>query len=415
MINYDPNKGRRPLLGGISARYLGDGGGTDISQESTLTGGQRSLLDSLTSLLQGELGQGADTFGGQRVAGLSPLQQQAFGQAGGALPLAQQLFGMGNNLPQAFGQAQDQLTKTLQDFDPQSTISNFAPARDVAVRQFENVTIPNILERFAGAGGVRSSAAPQAIADAGSDLSQGLSAQLGQLLQQGEQSQLNRQQAGIGQALQVGQAPLNFTQQAGQAGLGLLGGVADFGAQQRSLEQQQLNALMAQFQEGQASNNPFLNLLPQALGTTAFENVAQQGGGGLGSILGGAFGSFAGSEAGAGALAGLFGGGAGAAGLAGGAGGAGTMVAALSDARMKENIKVIDSPLDKVAKLNGYSYNYKFNDPDNRNGGIMAQDLEKVLPDAVSTIDGVKMVRYDAVVGLLVEAVKELNSKIKDN
>jgi hypothetical protein len=308
MINYDPNKGRRPLLGGISARYFGGGGGTDISQESTLTGGQEELLNSLTSLLQGELGQGATAFGGQRVAGLSPLQQQAFGQAGGAIPLAQQAFGMGTDLPEAFGQAQEQLTRTLQPFDPQSTISNFAPAREVAVRQFEDVTIPNILERFAGANAVRSSAAPQAIADAGSELSQGLSAQLGQLLQQGEQSQLNRQQAGIGQALQVGQAPLNFTQQAGQAGLGLLGGVADFGSQQRSLEQQQLNALMAQFQERQPGANPFLNLLPSALGTTAFENVATQSGGGLGGVLGGAFGAFAGTEKGAGGLSNLLGG-----------------------------------------------------------------------------------------------------------
>ena len=55
------------------------------------------------------------------------------------------------------------------------------------------------------------------------------------------------------------------------------------------------------------------------------------------------------------------------------------------------------------------------NDSDNRNGGVMAQDLELVLPDAVSEIDGVKYVRYDAVIGLLVEAVKELNTKIQRN
>lgn len=302
MINFDPNEGRRPLLGGIGARYFSGGGGGDVEQVSTLTGGQEDLLDQLTKLLSGELGKGAPVFGGERVAGLSPLQQQSFGAAGGALPLAQQAFGFGTSLPQAFGQAQDQLTKTLQDFDPQSTISNFAPARDVAVRNFQDVVVPSILERFAGANAVGSSAAPQAVADAGADLSGNLSAQLGQLLQQGEQSQLNRQQAGIGQALQVGQAPLQFTQQAGQAGLGLLGGVADFGAQQRALEQQRLNAARSRFQEGQASSNPFLNLLPTALGTSAFENVAQQGGGGLGDVLGGAFGQFAGSEAGSAAL-----------------------------------------------------------------------------------------------------------------
>jgi hypothetical protein len=236
------------------------------------------------------------------------LQQQSFGAAGGAVPLAQQAFGFGTQLPEALGQAQEALTQTLQPFDPESTISNFAPARDAAVRNFENVTVPSILERFAGANAVSSSAAPQAVANAGRDLSLGLSSQLGQLLNQGEQSQLNRQQQGIGQALQVAGAPLALTQQAGQAGLGLLGGAAGFGSQQRSLEQQKLNALMAQFQEGQASNNQFLNLLPLALGTQAFENVAQQGGGGLGGVLGGALGAFAGTEKGAGGISNILGG-----------------------------------------------------------------------------------------------------------
>jgi hypothetical protein len=295
---------KHPRLGGISARYFDGGGGGDIEQVSTQTAGQRGLLDQLTSLLSGELGRGAPVFPGQRVAGLSPLQQQAFGLAGGAIPLAQQAFGFGTQLPEALGQAQEQLTRTLQPFDPASTISSFAPARDVAVRAFENVTIPNILERFAGANAVRSSAAPQAIAEAGRDLSLGLSQQLGNLLFGAEQAQLGRQQQGIGQALQVAGAPLGLTQGAAQTGLGILGGVSGFGAQQRALEQQRLAAEQARFTEGLPAANPFLNLLPTALGTQAFENVAFEGGGGLGAALGPAFGGFFGSEAGAGLLAG---------------------------------------------------------------------------------------------------------------
>ena len=42
----------------------------------------------------------------------------------------------------------------------------------------------------------------------------------------------------------------------------------------------------------------------------------------------------------------------------------------------------------------------------------MAQELEKVLPDAVSEIDGMKYVRYDALVALLVNAVNELREEI---
>ena len=42
----------------------------------------------------------------------------------------------------------------------------------------------------------------------------------------------------------------------------------------------------------------------------------------------------------------------------------------------------------------------------------MAQELEEVLPDAVSEINGVKFVRYDAVIALLIEAVNELRRKV---
>ena len=92
--------------------------------------------------------------------------------------------------------------------------------------------------------------------------------------------------------------------------------------------------------------------------------------------------------------------------------GIGAMAAALSDRRAKENIEPIDGALAKVEELTGYTYNYKENSPEIRNGGVMAQDLEKVLPDAVFEKDGVKYVKYDAVIGLLVSAVGELSKKV---
>lgn len=88
------------------------------------------------------------------------------------------------------------------------------------------------------------------------------------------------------------------------------------------------------------------------------------------------------------------------------------MAALASDIRIKENIATIDSPLEKLKKLTGYTYNYIDSPPESRNGGVMAQDLEQVLPDAVTEIDGVKFVRYDAVIALLVNAVNELREKI---
>lgn len=86
--------------------------------------------------------------------------------------------------------------------------------------------------------------------------------------------------------------------------------------------------------------------------------------------------------------------------------------AAMSDVRIKENIIEISFPLEKIKKLTGYTYNYIGNPPSSRNGGVMAQDVEKVLPDAVTEIDDIKYVKYDAVIGLLVNAVNELREKI---
>ena len=87
------------------------------------------------------------------------------------------------------------------------------------------------------------------------------------------------------------------------------------------------------------------------------------------------------------------------------------MIAA-SDKRLKENIEHIDNALEKVKELDGNTYNFKTNNPRNRDGGIMAQDLEKILPEAVTEINGIKYVKYAAVVALLVNAVNELAKKV---
>lgn len=86
-----------------------------------------------------------------------------------------------------------------------------------------------------------------------------------------------------------------------------------------------------------------------------------------------------------------------------------------SDISVKRNLEPIDNALEKVSGLTGYTYNYVDNS-NVRNGGIIAQDLEAVLPDAVIEINGVKLVKYDAVIGLLINALNELAQRmIKDN
>jgi len=91
----------------------------------------------------------------------------------------------------------------------------------------------------------------------------------------------------------------------------------------------------------------------------------------------------------------------------------------ISDERLKTDIVKIDTALDKVAQLNGYTFTYK--QDGKKSAGVIAQEVEKVLPSAVSEKelplkidDGVayKTVQYDQLVGLLIEAVNELQEKV---
>ena len=88
-----------------------------------------------------------------------------------------------------------------------------------------------------------------------------------------------------------------------------------------------------------------------------------------------------------------------------------------SDIKLKENIEVIDNAVDKVKQLKGITYTLKSDG--NRLTGLIAQDLEKVLPEAVYTAKNLEdeehlAIRYGNTVGLLVEAIKELEARVKE-
>jgi len=91
----------------------------------------------------------------------------------------------------------------------------------------------------------------------------------------------------------------------------------------------------------------------------------------------------------------------------------------ISDERLKEDVKVVESALDKVKQLRGVTFKYK---TDGKvSAGVIAQELEKVLPEAVSETelplkadDGekYKVVQYDALHALMIEAIKELSDEV---
>jgi hypothetical protein len=88
-------------------------------------------------------------------------------------------------------------------------------------------------------------------------------------------------------------------------------------------------------------------------------------------------------------------------------------VLAFSDARVKTNLAKIPNALDKVMCLNGYTYERSDQDTGKRHAGVIAQEIRDVLPEVVmSNSDGFLSVAYGNITALLIEAIKELNTKI---
>ena len=89
-------------------------------------------------------------------------------------------------------------------------------------------------------------------------------------------------------------------------------------------------------------------------------------------------------------------------------------VTAYSDARLKDNIKPISNALTKLDKISGNTYTRNdLEDTDKKYAGVIAQEVEAVLPEAVvEADDGTKAVDYNATIALLIEAVKELKAEV---
>ena len=89
-------------------------------------------------------------------------------------------------------------------------------------------------------------------------------------------------------------------------------------------------------------------------------------------------------------------------------------VTAQSDIRVKTNIVEVDYPLEKIKKMRGVYYN-RLDDSNRRHLGVIAQEVEEVLPEVVSTDTSEaknKSVAYGNIVALLIEAVKAQQSTI---
>ena len=88
-----------------------------------------------------------------------------------------------------------------------------------------------------------------------------------------------------------------------------------------------------------------------------------------------------------------------------------------SDRELKDNIQPIENPLDKMDKIGGYTFDWN-DKQDTYKGhdiGVVAQEIQSVLPEIVATrANGYLGVKYEKIVPLLIESIKELNKKIED-
>jgi hypothetical protein len=88
-----------------------------------------------------------------------------------------------------------------------------------------------------------------------------------------------------------------------------------------------------------------------------------------------------------------------------------------SDKRLKKDIKKIENPIEKLEKINGYMFNWiekeQIHPNKGRDTGVIAQEIEEIIPEITTTrLNGYKAVRYEKIIPLLIECVKQNTNDI---
>ena len=89
-----------------------------------------------------------------------------------------------------------------------------------------------------------------------------------------------------------------------------------------------------------------------------------------------------------------------------------------SDQSLKENISIIDNPIEKINQIQGIEFDWKENESLHNTGhdvGVIAQQVEQVIPEAVLTRkNGIKSVEYHKIIPLLIECIHNQEQRIKE-
>lgn len=220
------------LLGGS-----GSGSGGQVTQTSGFTPDQLALLKQIGDQVSGQIGQGAEAYPGQEAAGPSDIQNSLFSLMGSAPDLA--------------GWANGQLTSN-KTYDPTA-------ARDYwnqsfvqpAEQNFNENTLPALMEQFAGQGALSSGGFNRAVTKAAGDMNTQLGGQLGNILYQDKNTFNNDQYRNKTLGLSTLDNVLNQMRSAGGT--------------QQGIAQNQLNEGYNKWNQSQPYNNPWLGYLGQAM------------------------------------------------------------------------------------------------------------------------------------------------------
>jgi len=247
-------------------------GGQKTVQSSQYSPEQQEEIKRGLDLYGPTLGQGMNVYGGQRVAGLTPLQGGIFGQLPDFASAFGGLGGQGSLQPQLESTSSQLLQGQMgaQPITPQQETDYFSRAvQNPAMKQFREETLPGVREEFAGPG-YWSSARANEGAEAYQDVGDWLGTQRAQLgwdvlgrNQDIQESQASRALGAIGPSLSVQGAPLQ--QQLGA--LGGLGGTLELGGAEQQQNQAEITAAMEKFAEENQITDPInLSILMGFLG-----------------------------------------------------------------------------------------------------------------------------------------------------
>jgi len=240
---------------------------------------------------------GAPVYPGDMTAGPSAIQNQLFGSVSGLLG------GLGGD--KTANSALDAFLNRYKGgyqtraFDPTSTLNMFQKSvYDPAMKGFNEQTLPQIAEMFAGRGSFDSGGTLYEMTRAGSDLASSLAGTKASMLDSARTSwdnmELNKF-LNINSMIPSLAGAKTSSVTSGLAGLPYAMGL---GETQQGLSQADINEMVTKWTSGQPYSNPYLNLLPLALGTSAITPVVQGGttgllgaiapgvGAGIGSYLG---------------------------------------------------------------------------------------------------------------------------------